>query len=281
MGLFTLVACSEDSYQEADKMNESGAVENGSGGNIKPLTVDPAIPYESPFDMSNGPCCTPVQYVFINNTEWEIEVSTGFGLAKYDGDDDLWHFGWPMNPASNYPTFFIQNNLEYFELLYSTYKTIPQYTTMSSGITGAQVPISSTASTFFTLGSFTVPHHPAEASLLYEYGKAFTYHVIVKNPITNIQVLNTYVNVPFLPYGVFDPNLLSSEWLPLINARYPYGALWYNKNSLEICFGNSSESTPSSGGHSRYIFKPYDDDTTFEIKSTINSKQIILSLDKI
>jgi len=39
-----------------------------------------------------GACFTPVEYGFINNTEFEIEVSTGFGLAKYDGADDLWHF---------------------------------------------------------------------------------------------------------------------------------------------------------------------------------------------
>jgi len=272
MGLFALIACSEDADKDADKASENSNV-------IAPPTIDPGIPYESPYDVAYGTCCNQVEYLFINNTEWEIDVVTGFGLAKYDGADDLNHFGWPMNPSSDYPTFFIQDQLEYFEFVFSTNKTIPPYTTITSG-PGAQVPVANTGG-FFTLGSFTVSPTGMEAGLLNEYGKVFKYYVIVKNPITNIQVLNTIVHVPFLPYGVFDPNQLSNEWLPLITQRHPYGTLWYNKNSLEICLGNSSEAVPGSGGHSSYTFKPYEDDTTFEMKSTINNKQVILSLDKI
>jgi len=106
-----------------------------------------------------------------------------------------------MSPTFAYPSFFITNVEEYFQLLYSTYKSISPHTSISSGHTGAQVPISSTSSTFFTLGTSTVTHHPVEANLLYEYGKAFEYHAIVKNLDTGIQI----VNVPYLPSGVFRP----------------------------------------------------------------------------
>jgi len=280
MGLFTLMACSEDSYQEADKMSEtrSGTVENTEPQNsVK--TVDLAIPYRSPYHMNNGPCCNQVEYVFINNSDLILEVSTAFGLAKYDGADDLKHFGWPMSPSSNYPTFFIYTTREYFEELYSTYKTIPPFSTQTSG-PGAQVPIVGQNS-FFTLGSFTVPSTTSEAKLLYEFGKAFGYHVFVRNPVTNIA--DTFVvRVPFLPSGITDPNQISNEWLPLVNATYPYGALWYNKKSLEICIGTNGEGNYGNffNADSKYIF---DDGNGqyYELKSTINSTQVILSLEKI
>jgi len=52
MGLFALVACSEDVYQEADKMSETGAVvENGSGG-IQAFGSSSAISYQSPYDQN-------------------------------------------------------------------------------------------------------------------------------------------------------------------------------------------------------------------------------------
>ena len=41
MGLFTLVACSEDVYREADQMTETETVEHNSGGGIMPLTTSP------------------------------------------------------------------------------------------------------------------------------------------------------------------------------------------------------------------------------------------------
>jgi len=46
LGLFTLVACSEDAYQEADKRSETGTVENDSGS-MMPMTVSSG--YRSPF----------------------------------------------------------------------------------------------------------------------------------------------------------------------------------------------------------------------------------------
>ena len=36
LGLFTLVACSEDAYQEADRKTEAGVVDNNADGGIKP-----------------------------------------------------------------------------------------------------------------------------------------------------------------------------------------------------------------------------------------------------
>lgn len=47
MGLFTLIACSEDVYQDADKESGKGTVNNGSGGDKMPMTFSPN--YSSPF----------------------------------------------------------------------------------------------------------------------------------------------------------------------------------------------------------------------------------------
>src|SRR5690606_33076315 len=91
-GLFTLVACSEDVYQEADNMNENGIVENNSEG-MQTNSIDPAIPYESPF--YDGMCChvTNVPYIIDNQFPDDIEIIGHFGFGIYDGADDGYHFG--------------------------------------------------------------------------------------------------------------------------------------------------------------------------------------------
>lgn len=87
MGLLSLVACSEDSYQEADKMNETGTVENNSGG-MQTNTIDTSINYESPYGTSDR-----FEYLFINNTDYEWRFTPVTQLCFYDGTNDNVHFG--------------------------------------------------------------------------------------------------------------------------------------------------------------------------------------------
>ena len=70
LGLFTLVACSEDAYQEADRKTEAGVVDNNADGGIKPLTT--SSDYNSPFNKSvkNGGVVT----TFTNNTPLFLEL---------------------------------------------------------------------------------------------------------------------------------------------------------------------------------------------------------------
>lgn len=54
MGLFTLIACSEDVYQDADKGIETGNVDNGSGSNNTTFGIAPTTVYESPYTNSSN-----------------------------------------------------------------------------------------------------------------------------------------------------------------------------------------------------------------------------------
>ena|SRR5690554_3478166 len=69
MGLFTLVACSEDTYQEADQMTET--VEHNSGGGIMPPTM--SMGYDSPF-QSFGSGSFNVLTTFRNTTPLFLEL---------------------------------------------------------------------------------------------------------------------------------------------------------------------------------------------------------------
>lgn len=71
LGLFTLVACSEDTYFETDKSTESGAVENSSGGIAPPTT---SSGYNSPFDLPNVKS-SGVKTTFKNNTPLVLELT--------------------------------------------------------------------------------------------------------------------------------------------------------------------------------------------------------------
>lgn len=67
MGLFTLMACSDDSYQEADKMSDTG-----SGINTKPMTVSSG--YDSPFQPSGSSLNKGILTEFKNNTPLNIQL---------------------------------------------------------------------------------------------------------------------------------------------------------------------------------------------------------------
>lgn len=67
IGLFTLVACSEDSYEEADKMSETD-----SGINTVPTTVSSG--YDSPFQPAGSSLNKGILTVFKNYTPLNIEL---------------------------------------------------------------------------------------------------------------------------------------------------------------------------------------------------------------
>ncbi|RRA93299.1 hypothetical protein [Paenimyroides viscosum] len=76
MGLFTLVACSEDAYQEVDERVESGSLENNSGGTMMPMTISTG--YDSPFQPYGSSDNENITTTFRNNTPLLLEL-TPFG----------------------------------------------------------------------------------------------------------------------------------------------------------------------------------------------------------
>ncbi len=67
LGGFTLVACSDDAVQEADKMSETG-----SGINTVPMTVSSG--YDSPFQPAGSSLNKGIVTVFKNNTPLNLEL---------------------------------------------------------------------------------------------------------------------------------------------------------------------------------------------------------------
>src|SRR5690606_38980584 len=105
--LFMLVACSEDAYQEADKMSETGNVENTDPKN-QVYTHDPSIPYDSAYDLSSD---RPFTYIVRNNTDIQLTFHPFVSLCYYDGANDGVHFGQNLAATSGglpiYPRFTV------------------------------------------------------------------------------------------------------------------------------------------------------------------------------
>lgn len=117
LGLFTLIACSDEVYQEIADNQNSGNVENTPENPENTVfTVDPATGYESPYD--NNVCCSMVAYSFENlTTDLNLEFFPYVGLARFDGAYDAMHFAWPIN-STLYPNVLAPpENHEYFKLV--------------------------------------------------------------------------------------------------------------------------------------------------------------------
>ena len=238
MGLFTLIACSEDSYQAADNMNESGTVENGSGG-MQTNSIDPAIPYESPFDFTGSGCCSVVRYLLINNTDLELKVSPFAGLARFDGVQDDYHMGWGNQLIfGTYPNLLYANFYEYINFVKCKEITVLPFTTLDSG-PGGQLPIYGTGG-FFEIAN-TTTHH--EMAILYEYGKLYSFDFEVND--TAFTLDSGSLRFPFLPAAISDPRTVSDQWQPMgITTGLECYDLWYNVHTLEINIGNSGGYCP-------------------------------------
>src|SRR5690606_36320366 len=72
MGLFTLFACSEDAYREADQLTETGTIENTAGGDVTPMTVSGG--YNSPFQPYGSSLNKGIVTTFRNTTPLFLEL---------------------------------------------------------------------------------------------------------------------------------------------------------------------------------------------------------------
>lgn len=285
IGLFTLVACSEDVYQEADKMNETGVVDNNGSGGMQINSIDPAIPYESPYDNLQT-CCSLITFDFTNNTDLDLEFSPFVGFARFDGAYDNMHFGYGGSSSAyllnnfNYPNLIASaENGEYFQLAKCKIFTLPKFSTFNQS-TG-QFPVFS----YFPLAN---PSTSQELSIIYEYGKMYSIEATIKDPANGNSIVrnNQILKFPFLPAGITDPVMLGSgDWirLPSPSLLSPKtDDLWYNRHTLEICIGNDSASFPGGGDGindkpSELIFDY--NGQTYILKLSTTSTNIIITLD--
>lgn len=72
LGLLTLVACSEDTYLDAENNTKNTTAENNSGENAMPKTWSPG--YESPFWPIGSPYNKEISTTFRNNTPLTLEL---------------------------------------------------------------------------------------------------------------------------------------------------------------------------------------------------------------
>src|SRR5690606_387567 len=279
MGLFMLVACNEDVYQEADQMNESGNVENNSGG-MQANSVDPAIPYESPYDDFST-CCSAVIFDFNNKTDLDLYFDPYVGLARYDGAYDNIHFSWgiPLT-AALYPNIISNETAEYFKLAKCKEMFVGSGLSVNYS-SGWQLPIYNGA--FFTLLN-SVPTS-TENQLLTEFGKIFSINATIRDPNNFNMVVrgNEYLRFPFLPTGVTNPMMLGSgDWIQMPSISTQTEDLWYHHKTLEICVGNDSSAFPGGGDGindkpSELIFDY--SGKTYILKLSTTSTHVLIALD--
>ena len=279
MGLFTLVACSEDSYREADKMNETVIVENSSG-EMQTNSIDPAIPYESPYDDFST-CCSAVIFNFVNNTDLDLYFDPYVGLARYDGAYDNIHFGWgiPLT-AALYPNIISNETAEYFKLAKCREMVVGSNSTTLYN-SGWQLPIYNGA--FFTLLN-SIPTS-TENQLLTEFGKIYSINATIKDPNNSNMIVrgNEYLRFPFLPTGITDPGMLGSgDWIQMPSIATQTDDLWYHHKTFEICIGNDPVAFPGGGDGindkpSELIFDY--NGQTYILKLSTTSTHVLIDLD--
>lgn len=103
MALFTLVACSEDSYQEADKMIERDGVNQSTDdpqNSTNSVTITPTMNYQSPYDYGTFPNYN-IRFEFNNQTPFVITLTPYLGPIA-----EQVHSAYLMNPSS-FPNFLM------------------------------------------------------------------------------------------------------------------------------------------------------------------------------
>lgn len=230
-GLFTFVACNEDVTSETiDEQQEES---------MTPFTIDPAIPYESPF--SGFYVNEDIPYRVDNQFTDEIEIVGHFGLAYFDDADDGMHFLFDL--INNITPTIYNNSTEYLNTIYSTEVSFPSNagTTPVTMIGGSRCPV------YPILGSpsFLVDSSYGngngvgmEPEVIYQAGKMYFLDV-------NIPSLgySTTIKVKFGDDSMDFANLssLSSDW-NLVGGSINGipGDLVYHTETGEICLANDA-----------------------------------------
>lgn len=228
--LFILFACSDEYIKETE--------------NTLPTTytIDPGIPYESPFDAQI--CCSGMIYHFINESDLDFSFIPYIGLARYDGINDNDHFGvdLTLSPCPN----ILRNGMEYLDLIECLPVVIDNGTSKFYNNNLGQLPMTyPDPDTAFYIAYPEIPDF--ETGFLSEYGKFYSFEATITDPVSGNTVINEYLKFPFLPEGVTDPTTLSPNWSLIPSVSPETEDLWYHQYTFEICVGNDHNNYPGGG----------------------------------
>src|SRR5690606_9344787 len=230
--LFTLVACSEDVYQEIDQQNtfnvgNNNSTNDGSGTNA-PFTS--AGTYQSPYDIWTR-SSIPVSHI-INNLSKTKYSGAGrlifrftpyLGLAYFDGGDDgLYHDNAAGILVDNLATPGLYPNL--YANGHEIGNFIPALPLTMTGLGSGEEDIAIASNTthcpvFDGLGGVTNYGRyfdpafatPQEQVLLADYGKVFFYKYEILDPLNPAIVLRTGFVMPYCDEATsanwFDPSI--------------------------------------------------------------------------
>lgn len=241
LGLFTLIACSEDSYQEADTMNKTGSVETAEPQNsIK--TVDTSVPYESPYGTADR-----FTYVFQNDTPFDFTFTPWVQLCFYDGINDNIHFGTNLSGISLFSSVLSPpSSNEYSIYLGARTIKMPAYTTETISMGGGILPANpggpKTASgqyfnfDFSTLSSIPPPT-ATDINFYTKFLKFVGLEGSVRDSSTGLTVAGATLRFPFgqhmSSFNFTTPP--AANWTP-VPMGYPTAEQkYFNTVSKEVC----------------------------------------------
>ena len=232
MGLFTLVACSEDAYQEVDERVESGSLENNSGGTMMPMTVSSG--YDSPFEPYGSSNNENIATIFRNNTPLNVSLQ-------------------PFGEDMHVQTFLNVNTITYppssigalanlkpiagasFNVMAGTVET-----NLDDGApmaVNAPPYTNSLGSIIYDFGSWTPNWR------MYHYGKIYYFKYKIFDSMGNV-LADGYIKHKFYN-DIDDVNSFpaSSEWkwvgaVPSLGPMYDV-AVMYNQDWDEMCLTNN------------------------------------------
>jgi len=224
------------------------------------LTIDTNINYESPYNLSssygNGLEHGTILYNLENTTNLLLKFQPVFGLAFYDGANDLNHWGTDLTSSSSYSPNLIANGNEYGNYIASNSSTGIHLINTAVHYSGTTtVPLqSATADGFYfdynfngqTILSFEKNIISSKGKLYYIAFDIYDLNNFDANN-TPIHVMGSYLKAPF---PMVDYDYIYSEPHPWKNTNIIDSALGekmiYNEETKEICIPNTQYSTYKS-----------------------------------
>ncbi len=262
-----LFACSQ---QEDTIINDSPSK--------KTNTDDTAIGYQSPyanFHLHNS----EISYKFVNGTDLTLKVIANFGLAFYDGKDDLKHNvpnGDIFNYSGvNYPTLST-NNKEYGNYIEAEEITMPPHYGFNS-LSSVLVPISPTAITPNNPNgfhfNFTNNTTIDESVIISKYGKLHFIKFEAFDSTTPVPTSKSIIKT-FFPEGLYtsSTNTLPNGWKTINKDNFFHEELVYNTQSREICI------TTQEGSQYKTSYKFNYQNKNYKVYTELDNDRVIIFL---
>ncbi len=244
MGLFTLIACSDDALQEAEQNgkptfeNQANSFNNDDSGFVGGPngTKEPGLNYYSPWDIwynRGKPNQQPSYNLSNGNVEnispYKLEVFAWIGLAYFDGNDDG-VYNDPNLPIGSQMVADMAANPTLYPNLYPNGHEVGNLVRTAGPITlnpqdgiamedvNDHLPMNGSAALKYGSNSFNLGGvlAPAEDILIRNYGKVFFYEV---NVFQGGAFVGTYFMHPEIP-NLPNPSS-AAYWEPIKKSGNP------------------------------------------------------------